>query len=171
MTRLINGLAGFVQHPTRQKIDVIHLLWAGYMLLGVAHFWWFEFAFSRTAYWTFDLYFFLITYSVGFYFACALLFPDDVDEYADYAGYFIARRAWFYGIMIALAVLDVFDSLLKGAEHFDALGRPYLVHQILFTLAALAGILVHDRRFHLLFAVGALAAQVWWVFARLRILE
>lgn len=171
MTRLISGLAGFVQHPTRRKVHPTHLLWSIYMLLGVMHFWWFEFALGRTAVWTFELYLFLISYAIAFYFTCALLYPDGLDEYGGYRDYFRARRGWFYGFLALLALLDLVDSWVKGPEHFRALGPVYPYRQAMIALAALAAIGIRHDRFHLGFAVAALIAEVWWILSHFRVLS
>ncbi len=171
MARLMSGLAGFVQHPTRQKIYVTHVLWAIFMLLGVMHFWWFEFALGRTQVWTFELYVFLIGYAAAFYFTCALLFPDRLEEYGGYRDYFHSRQAWFYGFVAGLALLDMVDSRVKGAEHFQSLGPLYPYRQGIFFLAALLAIRVRDRRFHLGFVILALVAEVWWILSHFRFLD
>lgn len=170
MTRLMSGLAGFVQHPSRRVVYPTHLGWAIYMLLGVMHFWWFEFALGQTPVWTFELYLFLICYAAAFYFTCALLFPDRLDEYRGYADYFHARQAWFYGFLAGLAALDIVDSWLKGPAHFRALGPFYPYRQGAIILVALVAIFVRDRRFHHAFVVVALVAEAWWILSRFRFL-
>jgi hypothetical protein len=171
MTRLMSGLAGFVQHPSRRVIYPTHLGWTIYLLLGVMHFWWFEFALNQRQVWSFELYLFLIGYAATFYFTCTLLYPDRLDEYGGYANYFHARQGWFYGLLAALAAIDLVDSWLKGAAHFAAFGPYYPYRQGAFVLTALAAIFVRDRRAHLAFVIVALAAEVWWILSRFRFLD
>ena len=54
-----------------------------------------EFWLQGIADWTYEIYFFLISYTILLYFLCALLFPDNVDEYGGYEEYFLSRRKWF----------------------------------------------------------------------------
>jgi len=39
VTRLLTGLARFVQHPARERIYLVHLGWALFLLLAIVHFW------------------------------------------------------------------------------------------------------------------------------------
>jgi hypothetical protein len=91
ITRLLTGLARFVQHPARPQIYPVHLGWVVFLLLAVMHFWWFEFGLERVGVWSFELYLFLVGYASLFFFTSTLLFPDKMDEYAGFADYFHAR--------------------------------------------------------------------------------
>lgn len=164
VTRLLTGLARFVQHPGREQIYLVHLGWVVFLLLAVIHFWWFEFRLSQIALWRFEHYFFVFCYAALFFFTCVLLFPDRMDEYAGFADYFHSRRKWFYGLLAGLFAVDVIDTLLKGAAHFHALGLEYPIRQaLLFTFAVIA-MVVRDWRYHAAFVGLALIAQVFWIF-------
>jgi DMSO/TMAO reductase YedYZ heme-binding membrane subunit len=63
VTRLLTGRARFVQHPSRDRIYLVHLGWALFLLLAIVHFWWFEFGLARIEVWTFEVYFFVICYA------------------------------------------------------------------------------------------------------------
>ena len=93
VTRLLTGLARFVQHPVRDRIYLVHLAWAFFLLLAIVHFWWFEFGLERIGVWTFAIYLFVICYAALFFFLCALLFPDRMDEYSGFAEYSIRGRS------------------------------------------------------------------------------
>jgi hypothetical protein len=49
VTRLLTGLARFVQHPVRDRIYLAHLAWSFFPLLAIVHFWWFEFGLRASA--------------------------------------------------------------------------------------------------------------------------
>ena len=55
ITRILMGLAGIIQHRTRPRLSLIHLLWAGSMLLELVFFWWWEFELSTIDTWSFGL--------------------------------------------------------------------------------------------------------------------
>ena len=59
ITRLIGGIAGFIQHPHRNNASSIHLGWVAWTLLNVVTFWWWEFRLSLIPHWSFGLYFFV----------------------------------------------------------------------------------------------------------------
>jgi hypothetical protein len=105
ITRLLTGLARFVQHPARQRLYLVHFGWVLFLLLAIVHFWWFEFGLSRIQRWTFEIYFFVICYAILFFFISTLLFPDGMEEFSGYADYFHARQRWFYGLLMAFSWL------------------------------------------------------------------
>jgi len=43
LTRLLTGLARFIQYPSEHKAYSVHIGWALTMLLTLVHFWWWEF--------------------------------------------------------------------------------------------------------------------------------
>lgn len=171
LTRLLAGLARFVQHPSREQIYLVHLGWVVFLLTAVIHFWWFEFAIGRVERWTFELYSFLIFYSALFFFICSILFPDRMDEYSGFKHYFHSRQRWFYGLLAALFAVDVIDTLWKGMAHFQALGLEYPIRQALMFLFAVIAMFVKGQWFHLAFVVVVLIAQISWILRNFQVLS
>lgn len=161
ITRLLTGLARFVQHPARLQLYPVHLGWVVFLLLAVMHFWWFEFGLDRVEVWTFELYLFVVGYASLFFFTSTLLFPDRMDEFAGYADYFHARQGWFYGLLAAIFLTDIADIAVKGVAHWRALGPSYVAVDAGLAVLALVAMRVRDRRFHAAFVILALAAQLW----------
>ncbi len=155
ITTLLNGFARFVQHPRRMRASVLHLGWAFSMLLWIIHFWWWEFRLSLVTQWTFSSYSFVILYAVLFYSLCTLLFPSDLNDYAGYEAYFISRRAWFFGLLAATFIADIFDTQLKGASYLHSFGAEYVIRIAINLAICVAGIVVANRRVQL----GLLAAS------------
>jgi hypothetical protein len=165
MTRLLNGLARFVQHPLRVPIYPVHLGWVVYLLISVMLFWWFEYNLALVERWTFQKYLFVVGYASLYFFTSTLLFPDTMDDYDGFADYFHSRQAWFYGLLAATFLVDLLDSALKGPAHFSSLGPAYLWRQSLLAVLALVAMRVRDRRLHAGFLILALLMQLW-VIAR-----
>ena len=42
MAHLLRGLASLVQHPGRNRVYWVHLVWVGYMFFNMIFFWWWE---------------------------------------------------------------------------------------------------------------------------------
>lgn len=162
MSRLLTGLARPVQHPELKSVGYVHTAWAIYLLLTIVHFWWFELGLSKVDKWTFGLYLFVIAYGILLFLICTILFPDRMDQYSDPETYFFSRKAWFYGLLAAVCLVDVGDSALKGSAHLRALGLEYFVRQsTMFTLSVIA-IFVPKRLYHAAFASAGILYQVWW---------
>ena len=167
ITHLLQGVGGIIQHPRREKIYWVHLLWVAAIFLRAIFWWWFEFRLSKTAEWTFTLYLFVLAYAVLIYLWCALLFPRDLAGYDGFKDYFYSRRRWFFGLLLAGQGVDVADTLLKGLDHFRSLGSSYPVAIVLMSLLLLIAIRTRSGRFHgafAIFAVAYLLGYSWFAF-------
>jgi len=163
IARLLSGLAVFVQHPGRLKPSAVHLLWVASMLLLVVDFWWWQFRLAHLAVWRFEIYVFVLFYAALNYLLCAILFPNDLDEYAGWSDYFISRRRWFFGLLALTFVIDLVDTWIKGPMLLPRLGTEYLVRAGVYV--ALCGVAAAQRspRFHLAFAAANLLYQASFI--------
>jgi hypothetical protein len=163
LARLLAGLARFVQHPGKTPLYSVHLGWAASMLLLLVHFWWWEYRLYAIPHWTIGLYLFLIFYTILLYALCALLFPDNIDEYSGYEDYFMSRRRWFFGLMAPAFVLDYIDTLIKGRGHAELFGIEYELRVPIYLLLCGIAIATTNRRFHATFVIGSLIYQLSWI--------
>jgi hypothetical protein len=170
ITRLLTGLARFVQHPETERVYPLHLAWTGFLMVAVLHFWWFEFGLSHFQRWTFGAYVFVVAYATLFFFTCVVLYPDHIDEHEGYGEYFHFRQGWFYGLLAALFLIDLADTALKGTDYLRGLGPLYVPRQLLLAGLALAATRIRDRRFHLAYAALAIALEVGWIAWRYYVL-
>lgn len=171
ITRLLSGIARIVQHPGRIPLSPLHLAWVGSILLYLVHFWWWEFGLYQVENWTFGTYLFIIAYAVSLFLLCALLFPDQLYDYESYGDYFIARRAWFFGVLAITYMLDVVDALIKGDVHFSRFAHEYLIRTPILVALCIAAIRTASSRFHAIFIVATLAYQLSWIFRLFRTLD
>ncbi|GLK68643.1 hypothetical protein [Hansschlegelia plantiphila] len=163
ISRLLTGLARFVQHPSGDKIYPVHLGWALFVFLLIIHFWWFEFRLAEVPQWFFEFYLFVIFYACLLFLSSALLFPDKMDEYAGYRDYFMSRRAWFFGLLALIFLVDLADTSLKGGAYFHSFGLEYPLRNLGYAAAFAAAAIIRNPRFHVVFVVAALAYQASWI--------
>ncbi len=163
VTRMLSGFARIVQHPGQYRLYPVHLAWAASVMLMLVHFWWWEFGLFKVEVWTFGTYFYLFCFTVTLFLLCALLFPDSLHDYRDYEDFFFARRAWFFGIMALVYVLDVGDTLLKGEAYFATFGYEYAIRTPLMIVLCLVAIAVRWRPFHIAFVMFNLGYQFSWI--------
>jgi hypothetical protein len=149
ITTLLKGFAQFVQHPRRNKVSILHLGWAASLLLGIIHFWWWEFRLSMIQQWTFAIYFFVILYAILFYFLSKLLFPSDLTDYAGYEDYFLSRRRWFFGFLAATFIADVIDTDLKGSAYLHSFGLEYPIRITASIILCVIAMITKNRRIQL----------------------
>lgn len=164
ISRLLAGVARFVQHPALQVIYPVHLAWVGFMLLAVLDFWWFEFRLNLIPSWSFNIYVFILFYASLYFFACTLLFPDSMDEYAGYRDYFMSRRRWFFGILALIFIVDVADTLLKGPAHYNSYGIEYLLRTVLIVGGSVVAMFTRNQRFHGWFVISALVYEILFIW-------
>jgi hypothetical protein len=163
ITRILMGVAGLIQHPARAKISAIHLLWALSVLVELVLFWWWEFALYDLTSWSFGIFAFLIIYAVALFLMAAVLFPDNVNDYAGWEDFFLKRRHWFFALFAATFLLDVVDTIIKGEPYFDTLGLEYLVQVPIGLVAAVIAVRTANKRFHLGLVIVHLIYQAWWI--------
>jgi hypothetical protein len=145
-------------------VSLIHLLWAGSILVELILFWWWEFALYRVTDWTFGIFFFLIFYAVVLFLLGALLFPDKIDDYDGYEDFFLKRRHWFFTLLGATFLLDIVDTLIKGEPYFDDMGIQYLIQVPVGLVLAACAIRFDNRKFHLALVSLHICYQAWWIY-------
>ncbi|MFL6775643.1 MAG: hypothetical protein ACJ8FN_04530 [Sphingomicrobium sp.] len=157
LTHLMQGIAGVIQHPRRAGVWWVHLVWVGYMFLSIVFWWWWEFQLQRIQTWTFSIYLFVVFYAFYLYLICAMLFPRDLEEYNGYRDYFLARRGWFFGLLIGWSVIDTIDTWIKGPDYFASLGVTAITFNVVLVLCSVIGIVVRRGSVQAIIAVVQLA--------------
>jgi hypothetical protein len=160
VTRLVGGLAGFVQNPGRYRLSIIHLGWVCWTLLSTVSFWWWEFGLSKVEHWTFGLYLFVCVYASVFFFLSAVLFPGDLAETKSYEEYFLSRRAWIFGFIALIQLMDIGDTWVKGEGYFGDLGTDYPIGIAAYIVGSVIGALSKNRAVQFLLVVCALIYDV-----------
>jgi hypothetical protein len=133
------------------------------MFMAALFWWWWEFRLRLIASWSFQLYAFVVAYAFFIYLICAVLFPTDIAPFQGYKEYFMARRRWFFGMLIAWLAIDVFDTWAKGWTHFQSLGIEYPIAQAGLALLCLIGLLRPRERVQvavLLLVVGYQTSRI-----------
>jgi hypothetical protein len=154
IAHILLGVAGLIDrvagHGEVLKLSIAHAFWLAFCFEWMVVFWWWEYRFStRVADWTIGLYLFLVGYAVTLFLMGAILVPRSWNGVTQLREYFLARRAWFYCLVISIVVFDLTDSYLKG-------GTEYILDTGLFNLAfsasivpvAIAGIRTKNIRYH-----------------------
>lgn len=161
--RLLQGVASLIEHPTRMRIWWVHLGWVAWAMLFVTGFWWWEFQLSHVADWTILKFLFLLLYACFYFLLCVILFPVSPPDRAGFQHYFLEKRHWFFGFIAVVALLDIGDTLLKGAGYLGMLGPGYALYIGSVLAIAVAGILVGTARGHAVIMVCALLTEVGWL--------
>lgn len=148
VTHLLQGVARLIQHPDRQKLYWVHLLWVALMFLNALFLWWWEYQLSHTQHWTFELYVFVLSFAVILYLICAVLMPGELGGYATYRAYYYSRRRWIFGLLLLFSLMDFADTAVKGKAHLASLGWPYLAVVVTRSALLLAAMKTRNSKFH-----------------------
>lgn len=163
LTHMLKGLSATIQHPTKIRIYPIHMAWVASTVLYILHFWWWEFSLREIPQWTFGIYLYLLFYAFIIYLLCSLLFPDSLREYADYGDYFMSRRKWFFGLLLADSMIDIGDSSIKGELHLLQLGDLYWIKTVSVALGCVIAMRTRNQIFHASFVALNLLAQMYLI--------
>lgn len=163
VARLLSGVARIVQYPKRSSLYFVHLAWVASVLLMLVSFWWWEFGLYQVETWTFGKYLFVISYAVVLFLLCALLFPEGMEDYRNYAEFFHDRRGWFFGTLAATYVMDIADTLIKGNDYLVSFGPEYIIRTPLIILLCIIAAIVQNKPFHVAFVIFKLGYQIYWI--------
>lgn len=152
VSRLFTGIAKMAQKPAANLSVLVQLLWAFTAFVGIAGFWWTEAQTFGQVDWSYGRYIFQIVYCCTYLIICAMIFPDDNDEFPRHIDFLLARRAWFYGAFIVSFALGMVDVYLKTSpERFWA----YIttsIENVALVGALLLGVVVRRRAWHVAIA-------------------
>lgn len=159
VTHLLQGVAKLIQHPEREKLYWVHLMWVALMFLNALFLWWWEYQLSALHHWTFELYVFVLSFSVVLYLICAVLMPLELGDYATYRAYYFSRRRWLFGLLLLFSLMDFADSALKGPSHLSSLGWPYFSVVVTRSVLLLGAMKSRNTKYHA-FVVVLFIAQL-----------
>jgi hypothetical protein len=106
--------------------------------------------------WTIGLLAFLVVYALLLYLIAALLFPEDMDEYLGYWEYIQSRGPWFFGLLAAVFVVDLYDTWIEGAAYFHGLGSEYPLRNGTYIVLCIIAMRTSSKWFHHAFVLAAL---------------
>lgn len=168
IARLLLGGVKLIQHPGRTRPYWIHLLWALYIFFVLIHFWWWEYSLKTIKQWSFQEYFFVVLYITMYFSLCALLFPDDLNDYkGSFEDYFYSRKKWFFGVLAVTFIADIIDTWLKGKDYFLHQEVEYPIRNSIHFALCVVAMFVPGRKFHavlvILFILYELS-YIWRLF-------
>ncbi|WP_434212005.1 hypothetical protein [[Pseudomonas] boreopolis] len=91
------------------------------------------------------------------------MFPENIDEYADWRDYFYRRRHWFFGLLALAYLVDLGDTLVKGRAYFAGFGPEMWLRSLAYAAFSLMAMATANPRYHAIFAVAGLAYQLAFI--------
>ncbi|MGQ3675577.1 hypothetical protein ACT6QH_08805 [Xanthobacter sp. TB0139] len=164
LTRLLTGLSRFTQPSHKRRVCFVHIGWTLYLILCLINFWWFQIRLANITAWTFEHYAFIFFYAALFFFTCATLYPDKLDDIDKMDEYFLSRKTLFYGLIVAINLTDVIDTSIKGSQYIKYLGVSYLIHIAIISIPSLFIMRSTTRFYHMIFVSFAIVEQMLWIY-------
>lgn len=162
-TRVLSGLARRIQEPAKTDRMYAQIVWSFAVLLGVVHFWWWEFSLRLIHDWNFWIYIFILSYAALFFLMLTLLYPDHIQDHVDREIFFIRRRRAFFTLFAISFAFDVTDTLIKGYEHLRSLGPWYILRTLGGIAIALAAMRTKRSRKLVWLGLIWLAGSALWI--------
>jgi hypothetical protein len=159
ITHVLAGIGRVISTSGRVQVYWVHVAWTFYLFVYFVAFWWWEFQLSTVEEWTVQLYLFLVLYATLLYLLCVILYPSELPS--DLRDYYFSRRKWFFGLWIAVYLVDVADTALKGGAHLVSFGLEYPASILVYIALFVVAMRSTDERFHGAFAVGACIYQLY----------
>lgn len=160
ITRLLSGAAGFIQHPSHQRVSLLHSLWAVAVLLELILFWWWDVRSIQDNYLNFRVYIAQITYAITLYMLAALLFPENIAEFDGYEDFFINRRRWFFSFLAVTWAIDI----LKISDPLSRINSAFAMQAGISLSLCLIAILFKQRYLQLAVVVIYIGRQIYSIF-------
>ncbi|MGE4371637.1 MAG: hypothetical protein AB7E29_01855 [Xanthobacter sp.] len=164
LARLLTGLSRFTQPSQKSKVCYVHIGWTLYLILCLINFWWFQIRLSNVTVWSFEHYAFIFFYAALFFFTCATLYPENMDNINRVDEYFLSRKTLFYGLIVAINLTDVVDTYIKGDQYIKYLGVSYLIHIAIISIPSLFIMRSTTRLYHKIFVSFAILEQMMWIY-------
>ena len=164
IARGLSGFAQIIHSKDSIQVSYVQILWTINSLLWLMTFWWFTFILTEVAAWTFPLLVFTTAYAAVIYLLIALLNPEPLAEGTDLSEYFLKYRKWFFGIFLAMLVIDVFDTTIKGftTESGTPPLAPYSVFLTVWAAVGIIGYISTSMKTQFLAAVVFFFAVTIW---------
>ena len=149
VANVLSAMANSAKSSSRVRWYWMHTAAAGMLFLIMAQDWWFLLSWDGPVRVSHPILVFLLARAGVLFFASSLLVPehhDAADGVLDLRAHMLRVRRRFFGSLLAFALLDVADTLLKGPDRIAALGPFYPGYVAIFVGLMLLGTVVRTER-------------------------
>jgi hypothetical protein len=149
VANVLTHLSALVKRGRQADWYLLHTLWALFVLLLMAGEWRIILEWASQPRISFFTYLFLLAKPCVLFLLSDLLFPDrTIPGPVNLKAHYFSIRSRFFPLFLAYGYLDVVDTLLKGVDHFIALGPIYPAMTAATTVASIVAIRSSSERLH-----------------------
>jgi hypothetical protein len=147
-----NAVHRLRHHGSPIRLEVTYLTWVAFIFTWLLNFWWWEFKWNDlTSEFGIGLFMFLALYAIALFSVAVILVPDRLTIVDDSWVYFLSIRAWFYGGLLTLNLIDLIDTFMKGTDWGSR--TPYLTYWTVLTVGAVIALTTTRRSVHTAFGI------------------
>jgi hypothetical protein len=155
ITHLATGLSKLIQNRQHIKIYLPQVLWTLNVLVYILMIWWGMYWWGDEGRsWSVFEFFGISLYAIVLFLMSALLYPYDLGRDFDARKFFFCNRTWFFSLMLAAWLLDIPETLIKGATDLRDVPADYAVFVSSMIGISIVGILSSNHRVHLALPVA-----------------
>lgn len=119
LSRLLVFVAGFIQHPGKNRISKIHFLWITFLFLQIV-FYWMDYIDFQVGPEKYKLYYIKSILDIFcLYFISVVLTPDNVDEYGNFNNYISEKKIFVLFIFFIQELLGSIMDYYLWPTHDD----------------------------------------------------
>ena len=160
LTHALRGLSRLIQMRHIVRPYWVDIVWTFNVVVFVLAIWWGMYWWRSLHEWTTGWFYFIAAYAIVIFDGASMLYPAEYPDGLDFEQYFFSNRRWFFGLQTAVCLMDIPETLEKGAAHLRAVPEQYSLLTAVLLAISLAGIFTSKPRVH---AVLCLT----WTFATL----
>jgi hypothetical protein len=148
LTHLLRGLAKLIQMRHEVRPYWVHIVWTLNVVMFVLEIWWGMFWWRGLQEWTVEWFYFISAYAIVLFMWASMLFPPEFSSGLDFEKHFFSNRYWFFGIQSVVVLMDVPETLAKGAAHLRDVPKQYGFIVTALLVISVSGLLSGRRRVH-----------------------
>ena len=170
MANLLTGIGRLLHRRESVQVSIPFVAWTAFVFFYMIIYWWtVVFGWQDWPDWNLLYFVFVLTYGIILYLLSVILFPTDMPGGWDPHSSLMSMRHWFFGTFLALILIEVTDSYLKG--HLSEFSTPYFLLLTIWLISGIASWFSEKKRIHTVASLMVLVSQVVWVSYQLSDLE
>ncbi len=164
LTHLLRGLGRLMQLRHEAQPYWVHIVWTVNALIYVLAIWWGMYWWKDLQDWSAAWFFFIAAYAIVLFMWAYMLFPQEFSPDVNFESYFYANRRWLFGIQTFMCLMDIPETLRKGAMHLRPTPAPYPLFIASLLLISVVGLVTSRRRVHAVLCVAWLVIVLCYMF-------
>ena len=164
LTHVLRGLAKLIQMRQEVRPYWVHIVWTLNVVIYVLGIWFGMYWWKGLEVWTAEWFFFIAGYAIVIFMWASMLYPPEFSSGLKCDDYFFGNRRWFFGLQLAVVLLDIPETVQKQVAHLRMVPAQYVLFIPTALAITLVGLFSRNRRVHAVLSVAWLVMIVSYMF-------